>query len=583
MKFLLAAINAKYIHSNLGIYSLKQYGQRRARLIQVEIGEYTINHQMEYILKDIYSRRPDAVGFSCYIWNISYVMDMIKDLKKVLPHIHIWLGGPEVSYYACEILERNKEITGVMVGEGEETFAKLLESYQLLWEEKGRMGTEEEISRIVSKIPGMAFCRLENGSGGRRQPALNPPEKFLDMDQIPFSYQDLDGFENRIIYYESSRGCPFSCSYCLSSIEKKVRFRSLDLVRKELDFFLEHKVPQVKFVDRTFNCKKDHAMAVWKHIKDHDNGITNFHFEISADLLDEEELEFLGTLRPGLIQLEIGVQTTNQDTIREIRRKTDLGKLKEACRRIGERHNIHRHLDLIAGLPFEDYESFGRSFCQVYDMEPDELQLGFLKVLKGSYMAEMAETYGLLYKNSPPYEVLSTKWLSYGDVIKLKGVEEMVEVYYNSRQFIHTLKYLVREFQSSFEMFERLAGYYESKGLYEIKHSRIARYEILYDFIKTLDPPADLKKYRDLLMYDLYLRENVKSRPFFAMDQIPYKEEIKPFYDEYFRCHRQKDKRMVHIEKTEDGRLILFDYEERDPMDHNGTALEVIKTGVNDG
>lgn len=581
MKFLLAAINAKYIHSNLGVYSLKQYAASRARKVQVEIGEYTINHQMEHILEDIYKRKPDAVGFSCYIWNISYVMELVKDMKKVLPRTHIWLGGPEVSYCARKILEDHREVTGVMIGEGEEIFARLLEEYQKIEETEGRSASEEEISKKASSFSGTAV-RLTK-EGGKETVAENGPAPFLDMDDIPFAYGDLAGFENRIIYYESSRGCPFSCSYCLSSIEKKVRFRSIELVKKELDFFLDHKVPQVKFVDRTFNCRKDHAMAVWKHIRDHDNGITNFHFEISADLLDEEELELLETLRPGLIQLEIGVQTANPDTIREIRRRTDLDKLKKAVGRIKKSRRVHQHLDLIAGLPFEDYESFGRSFCQVYAMEPDDLQLGFLKVLKGSYMEEMAESYGLLYRSEPPYEVLSTRWLSYGDVIRLKGVEEMVEVYYNSRQFIHTLKALEQEFPSPFAMFESLADHYEEKNLYGAKHSRIARYEILYQFIESLKPEKELGRYRDLLIYDLYLRENVKSRPYFASDQTAWKEEIKPLYDGYFRRHRQKDRRMVHIERMEDGRKILFDYEERDPIDYNGKAQELSDAGEENG
>ena len=568
MKFLLAAINAKYIHSNLGVYSLKKYGEAKAKRISVEIGEYTINHQMEYILKDIYIRKPEAVGFSCYIWNISYVMETVRDLKKVLPDVHIWLGGPEVSYCTRKLLEENEQVMGIMSGEGEETFGELLQAYEAAWKEKGRMPEEDEMGDRLLAIDGLAFRQREYG-----MILENSLRKPMDMNKIPFSYEDIAGFENRIIYYESSRGCPFSCSYCLSSIDKSVRFRSLDLVKKELDFFLEHKVPQVKFVDRTFNCKKSHAMAVWKHIRDCDNGITNFHFEISADLLDDEEISLLETMRPGLVQLEIGVQTVNPQTIQEIHRKTDLDRLRAVVARIKKGRNIHQHLDLIAGLPFEDYESFGKSFCAVYDMEPDELQLGFLKVLKGSYMAGMTDSYNLQYKDKPPYEVLSTKWLSYGDVIRLKGVEEMVEVYYNSRQFTQTLKTLSGEFPSPFVMFEKLAQYYEKEKLYEAKHSRIARYEILYRFLCSLGKnERELKKYRDLLMYDLYLRENVKSRPDFASDQTIYKNEIKPAYDEYFRAHRQKDKRMVHIEVMEDRRQILFDYEDRDFLDYNGRA-----------
>ena len=264
----------------------------------------------------------------------------------------------------------------------------------------------------------------------------------MDLSSIPFIYKDLSEFKNRIIYYESSRGCPFSCSYCLSSIDKKLRFRDTETVKKELQFFIDNKVPQVKFVDRTFNCKHDHAMAIWKYINEHDNGVTNFHFEISADLLREEELQEMSTMRPGLIQLEIGVQSTNPDTIKAIHRTMDFEKLKGIVDRIHSFGNIHQHLDLIAGLPYEDYDSFRHSFNDVYALKPQQLQLGFLKVLKGSHMMEMCREYGIVYKTQEPYEVLSTKWLDYDHVLKLKTVENMVEVYYNSGQFQNTLEYL---------------------------------------------------------------------------------------------------------------------------------------------
>ncbi|MEY8338572.1 B12-binding domain-containing radical SAM protein [Lachnospiraceae bacterium 62-35] len=622
MKFLLIAINAKYIHSNLGVYSLKQYAQGKIKEVQIEIGEYTINHQIDHILMDIYRKKPDGIGFSCYIWNISYVLELIRDLKKVLPDVHIWLGGPEVSWCARRMVEDNKEITGIIVGEGEETFTGLLQKYESAWKEKNGQAAERDISLRLLEIPGLVlrapvsvktsadsnqlkklqeldcFNRLE--ACNRTEPACRIIEtRFrpaINMDAIPFVYENcenLRGFENRIIYYESSRGCPFSCTYCLSSLDKSVRFRSMDKVERELDFFLRHRVHQVKFVDRTFNCKKSHAMAVWQYIAKHDNGITNFHFEIAADLLDEEELSLLERLRPGLIQLEIGVQTTNLETLREIRRKTDLKKLASAVARLKKSGNIHQHLDLIAGLPYEDYSSFSRSFCQVYSMEPDELQLGFLKVLKGSYMADMAENYDLQYKNAPPYEVLSTRWLSYEEIIQLKGIEEMVEVYYNSRQFTKTLEVFAAEFESPFALFESLAKYYEQEKLFDVHHNRIARYEILYRFICETYKASQgqeggdrvdkaLRKYRDLLMYDLYLRENVKSRPDFAASQAMYKERLKPCYDEYFRTHRKKDKRMVHIEVMEDRRYILFDYEKRDPLTYNGIAYELFSEKISD-
>lgn len=574
MKCLLAALNAKYIHSNPGIYSLKAYAMGRLeqdsaclkREISVELGEYTINNQMGDILKDIYLRKPDIIGFSCYIWNITWVMELVRDLPSVLPEAEIWLGGPEVSYDAADILEREPNVTGIMMGEGEETFLEVLKHYA-----EGR--------RDFFTIDGVA-CRNE-----KREVVSRPLKKAADMSAIPFPYEDLHDFEHKIVYYESSRGCPFSCSYCLSSLDKSVRFRNLELVKRELDFFLEHRVPQVKFVDRTFNCSKKHTMEVWRHITEHDNGVTNFHFEISADLLDEEELELMAQMRPGLIQLEIGVQSTNPDTIREIRRKTDLNRLKSVVERIHGFGNIHCHLDLIAGLPYEEYESFRNSFNEVYGMKPDQLQLGFLKVLKGSYMAENAEAYGLVYSAKPPYEVLGTKWLDYESLLKLKGVEEMVEVYENSGQFTVTMKELVKEFDTPFDLFSELAEYYEAHTLTGVSHSRMARYEILDGFVAE-HIPDKLELYRRLMVYDLYLRENLKSRPDFAEDQTPFKEKIREFFAKEAVNHRYLREgyegfearqliKMAHLEVFGGKTAVLFDYRQRDPLSYNAAAFVI--------
>ncbi|MBS5062343.1 MAG: B12-binding domain-containing radical SAM protein [Hungatella hathewayi] len=588
MKFLLVAVNAKYIHSNLGVYSLKAYAEMRLKWedgrgkegflpsavsadeLTIEIGEYTINNQMDMVLKDIYQRQPDVLGFSCYIWNIDYVMELVHDIHKVLPGCDIWLGGPEVSYDAGAVLRREPAVTGIMMGEGEETFARLMEYYV-------NQNAEQTGTCVLAGIAGLAFRGEE---GIIRE---NPIQPVMDMSRIPFSYGDLTGYEHKIIYYESSRGCPFSCSYCLSSIDKSVRFRDLELVKRELAFFLEHKVPQVKFVDRTFNCKKSHAMAIWQYLLEHDNGVTNFHFEISADLLDEEELSLIERMRPGLIQLEIGVQTTNPDTIREIRRTMDLEKLSAVVARINGFGNVHQHLDLIAGLPYEGYERFQQSFDDVYAMRPEQLQLGFLKVLKGSYMEEMAETYGLIYKEKPPYEVLSTNWLNYGEILKLKAVEEMVEVYYNSGQFRTTMAMLEEEFDSPFRMYEELAGEYESLGLFDVSHNRLARYEILFQFIEKRY--HRLEQYRDSLMYDLYLRENVKSRPSFAREQTAYKTIVRDFFikeaenPHYLMGYESYDSKqmskMAHVEAMGDGSLILFDYLNRDPLNYNAKAVKI--------
>lgn len=599
MKILLAAVNAKYIHSNLGIYSLKAYGEKilekqgcRKEQVQIQLAEYTINHQLERIRQDLYRRQPDVIGFSCYIWNISYIKALLADIKKVLPRVKIWLGGPEVSYCAEEILREQPAVDLVMKGEGEETFAQLL---QLLVENEEQEalsgGYLEEMRR--KEIPGLVFLDKQKGA----QPAAvdtgtRPP---IDMDQIPFPYAFLDmgQLEHRIIYYESSRGCPFSCAYCLSSIDKSVRFRSLELVREELAFFLKAEVPQVKFVDRTFNCRKSHAMAVWQFIRENDNGITNFHFEIAADLLDQEELELLSSMRPGLIQLEIGVQSTNPDTLSAIRRKTDIGEIGEITRRINSWHNIHQHLDLIAGLPYEDLSRFKQSFNEVYAMEPEQLQLGFLKVLKGSYMEELISRCGLLYSSDPPYEVLSTRWLSYGDILELKSVEEMVEIYYNSRQFTNTLEMLEEEFETPYEMFLALAGFYQQKGYEGTNHSRLARYEILWELAEKefsdrwkINGERRREQYRDALMTDVYLRENSKSRPSFARECSPFKEQIRSFFQQeesspcflpdYTGYDSRQLAKIAHLEPMEDGSFLLFDYKNRDPLTYNARVVRIM-------
>ena len=540
MKILLAACNAKYIHSNLAVYDLKAYSSDYDE--HVILREYTINQPKDEILKDIYSSGADVVCFSCYIWNISFVRELIRDLVKILPKTAFWAGGPEVSYDAEKFLTEMPEMTGVMVGEGEKTFHDLLEFYI-----DGK-DSLEEISGIAYRTGDKI---IHNGW-----------RELMDLSAIPFVYEHLEKFENRIIYYESSRGCPFSCSYCLSSIDKKLRFRDLELVKIELQFFLDHRVPQVKFVDRTFNCKHEHAMTIWKYILEHDNGVTNFHFEISADLLREEEMELMSQMRPGLIQLEIGVQSTNPETIRAIHRHMDLKKLEHCVNRVHSFRNIHQHLDLIAGLPYEDYDTFHQSFNDVYQMKPDQLQLGFLKVLKGSLMQKEAEGYGIVYKEKEPYEVLSTNWLTYGEVLKLKMVESMVEVYYNSGQFWHTLEYLVPLEKDAFTFYEKLGSFYEKKGYSEISHSRMRRYEILLEYLQEeTDVPTEVAAQK--MLYDLYLREKLKKRPVFAPDQKQYETAVWNY-----RKNNQVSK-TAHIEVFENGTVILFDYEKRDPLSNN--------------
>lgn len=549
MKILLVACNAKYIHSNLAVYDLQAYASDYADHIVLK--EYTINQQKDDIMRDIYLEHPDVVCVSCYIWNLSFVKELMADLIKILPGADFWAGGPEVSYDAEKFLTENSEFKGVMVGEGEETFKELAGHY---------------VEKNPQNLKNMTGICYRDGD----QIIHNGWRQIMDLSSIPFIYKDLSEFKNRIIYYESSRGCPFSCSYCLSSIDKKLRFRDTETVKKELQFFIDNKVPQVKFVDRTFNCKHDHAMAIWKYINEHDNGVTNFHFEISADLLREEELQEMSTMRPGLIQLEIGVQSTNPDTIKAIHRTMDFEKLKGIVDRIHSFGNIHQHLDLIAGLPYEDYDSFRHSFNDVYALKPQQLQLGFLKVLKGSHMMEMCKEYGIVYKTQEPYEVLSTKWLDYDHVLKLKTVENMVEVYYNSGQFQNTLEYLENFFPDAFSIYERLGSFYMEKGYGDVSHTRMRRYEILLEFLEDV-PEISIDQVKDQMVYDLYLRENLKSRPGFARDQKPFERQIWDFRK------REKVAKNAHVEVFADGTVLLFNYADRDPLTNNAHVTDVTK------
>lgn len=569
MKFLLTALNAKYIHSNPGLYSMRAFAGK-SYLEHIELAEYTINNEPGTILADLYKRQPDVVGFSCYIWNYTMVCDLIREFHKLMPKVPIWLGGPQVSYNAKEVLDEMKEVYGVIVGEGEKTFSELLKYY-----------LKEEGFENLCNIPGIV---TREGKYLERE--------VLDLDELPFLYKDLEPFHNRIIYYESSRGCPFRCSYCLSSIDKTVRTRDFSLVKKELQFFLDHNVSQVKFVDRTFNCIHEHTMNIWQYILEHDNGITNFHFEIEADILKDDEIELLSKMRPGLAQLEIGVQTTNAQTLKEIRRYMNIEKLRHTVKTILEYQTVHIHLDLIAGLPYEDYISFKNSFNDVYNMHPHQLQLGFLKVLKGSYMYEKSKDYGLVYLEKPPYEVLYTNWLSYEEVRKLKAVEEMVEIYYNSNQFTHTLCVLEQEFSSPFDMYEKLAEFYEQKGYFVKTPSRMYRYDVLLEFVEETVTTSQKDLYKELLVFDIYLRENVKSRPSFASELMAEKERVRSFYEkeaeipQYLKGYEKYDAkqiaRMTHLEAfsypvwsteydtmivpLQEKKYVLFDYQERNPL-----------------
>lgn len=562
MKILLTAINAKYIHSNLAVYSLQAYAAAHGH--KIERAEYTINNQLEDILEKIYRQKPDVLMFSCYIWNIEYVKELAAEFHKLRPEVQIWVGGPEVSFETERFLKENPAITGIMMGEGERTMTELCAYFEQC--AAGKKSVPEQNETLLEQIDGISFRRADGTV------AIRPLRELLPMDELPFCYANLEDFEHRIIYYESSRGCPFSCSYCLSSVDKKLRFRSLPLVYRELQFFIDAKMPQVKFVDRTFNCQHEHAMGIWKYIKEHDNGITNFHFEISADLLREDELELISDMRPGLIQLEIGVQSTNGDTIREIHRTMRLDEVYRAVNRVKEGKNIHQHLDLIAGLPFEDYQRFQQSFDDIYALHPQQLQLGFLKVLKGSYMYEHASEYGLIYRTKPPYEVMASKWVSYDEMLEIRLVEEMVELHYNSGQFLTFLAVLEQQYDSSFQMFLDMGHFYRDHGYLDCSHNRVRRTEIVLDFAVSVDPERR-EAYQEALIFDLYKIEKSKSRPVWAQNLVLEKKKT----SRYLRMHGM-EKKYCHLERfywlDEQGQYhqdkepvwFLFDYERRDPL-----------------
>ena len=592
MKILLVAINAKYIHSNPAVYSLKScVGEHESC---VDIIEFTINQQSSFILREIYKRHPDVIAFSCYIWNITLIDNIIPDLYKVLPDTDIWAGGPEVSYDAAEVIQKWK-IRGVMTGPGEYIFRRLVSSY---------------VQNSSDNLPVILDGNCENR---------------IPLDEIPFWYKDLTDFEHRIIYYESSRGCPFSCIYCLSSINRTMDFRSVERVCRDLDFFLEKKVSQVKFVDRTFNCNKDHALPILKHILEHDNGITNFHFEIAADLLDEDYFELLEKFRPGAVQLEIGVQSTYEKTIDEINRKMNFDKVADAVRRIIDRDNIHVHLDLIAGLPYEDLYTFRISFNDVYVLCPEQLQLGFLKVLKGSDMEKNADRYGLTYTSLPPYEVLSTEWLSYEDVCHLKRIEEVLEIYYNSGQFHNSLEYLSTYFETPFDMYDYIAEWYEDHELFGIQYSRVQKYEILSEcgiahiitcitcteeqkhvhgqndaqwktFLAGRTSEIGLSSeyvisvFKEYLTVDLYLREHMKNRPALCPSLGHWKNKIHDILHEESETHAlfpelsdynyRELTKALHVEIFEcifdRPTAMIFSYEKRSPLTKNCSVQYIV-------
>ena len=589
MKIVLAAVNAKYIHSNLAVYSLRESaGEYRE---DIRLMEATVNQREEELFSMIYQEQPELLFFSCYIWNRELILQTAENLRKVLPRTKIWAGGPEVSWEPLKFLREHPQLDGVMRGEGEITFPRLLAYY-----ERGEGRLEE--------IPGLAFQNSARRTGDcpdgsapflETGPALLPA-----MDDLPFVYETLlekgGSFENRILYYESSRGCPFGCSYCLSAAEKKVRFRSLALVKKELSFFLEKRVKQVKFVDRTFNCNPARTLELFRYLEEHDNQVTNFHFEISGDLLTEEEIQALSRMRPGLVQLEIGVQSVNEKTMKAIHRAASFEKIQDHVRKIAAAGTVHQHLDLIAGLPWEDKESFADSFNQVYRLRPQELQLGFLKVLRGSPLYSEAESYGIVYRSRPPYEVLQTNWLSCGELLELKETEEALEIFYNSGQFRYTIRALEERFSSPFSLYEALGAFWKSRTEPGRQYSRMQRMELLLCFAREKDPERE-PLYEELLTLDLYLREKAKSRPGWKKEKEGDREKAEAFYRKeaeswkHLSNYRGRSwKQLMHMTHLEHFRFdvlgkreekdvwILFDYERRDPLTYDAGIRELTLT-----
>ena len=550
MKYLLVGINAKYIHSNLALYSMRAYAKKYAAK-SVDILEYTINMPISDIVKGIYNEKPDVLGISVYIWNISVVSQLLFDLHILLPQTKILLGGPEVSYESENFLKQYPFVSAIMQGEGEQTLCELISHY-------------ENGQPAIKDINGI--CYIDSLSNAI---VTTPARKVLDLSTVPFAYEDLSEFKNRIIYYETSRGCPFGCSYCLSSVEKSVRFRSMEQVKAELNFFMENRVAQVKLVDRTFNIDHKRSLEMINFLKENDNGITNFHFEIAGDILTDEEIDIINSLRPGLVQLEIGVQSTNEETLCAINRKTDLEKLSQNVERLLEGGKVHLHLDLIAGLPFEDKTSFIKSFNEVYSMQSHELQLGFLKVLKGAPIHQLIDSQKIQYSPTAPYEVLSTKLLSYDDICELKRVEEMLEIYHNSCQFLQSEKFLLEYEKSPYDMYLGLANYYNEKNQPVIQCKRAVRYELFLDYAVSsfhLDSKqSDLL--RHYLTMDYYSREKAKARPAFATPIDEYKKELRQISDAVLE---KSNATFIHVEPLlQKDSFAVFNYDKRSPITGN--------------
>ncbi len=561
MRIVLVAMDAQYIHTNLAVRSIAAYCKQQNGP-EVEIIEFTINMRTELILEKLAELKADVYGFSCYIWNVGMVCEVAAELRKICPAALLLAGGPQVSYHSEEFLQNHPCFDVVMTGEGEQTAFEL---FSHLHKRESYFSSPG----IVYKKQG-EICR-------------NEPPAPLPMDMLPLAYEKPEEVGGRILYYESMRGCPFGCSYCLSSVERGVRIKNAEKVKQELLFLTRHKPKQIKFVDRTFNCNKQHAMEVWEFLRRNDNGVTNFHFELAGELLDDETLAYLGDIRPGLFQFEIGVQTTNLQTLREINRPAGLEKLFEKVAKLKEKGNIHLHLDLIAGLPYEGMDSFIQSFNNVYSQQPHQFQLGFLKVLAGSGMEQNAKKYGLVWQDVAPFEILFNQWISYEELVELKRIAEMVEQYYNSGRFASIIAYLVNCFATPFEFWQKLARLYKQEGRDQTQLSKTGYYEFLGRFMQAENIPQS-QHAKWICRYDLLLHEKPKAVPgWVEVDGTKEKRaEILAFYEkeenrsrylpEYEEWHPKQVFKMAHLEVFPFNPItgeqkecaLLFNYKRRD-------------------
>ena len=484
MKILLTTLNSKYVHSNLALKYL--YASAEKSRCSIDIQEFTINNEEDYIFTELLRKDYDVICFSCYIWNVERILYLAENLKKARPEIKILLGGPEVSFDVIPFMSQHKFIDFIISGEGEASFAGLVEA--LLSDE-----------REFEKIQGLTY--RQNGKIYVNQAA--PP---LQFESVPFPYLSLVCEEDKILYYESSRGCPYQCSYCLSSLERKVRALSMERVKSDLSYFIYKRVRQVKFIDRTFNWNPKRCLEIMRYLILSDNGTTNFHFELCGDLIDEEMIRLLGAARPGLFQFEIGVQSTNERSLRACNRSADFQKLAENVKRLREPDNIHLHLDLIAGLPYEDYPSFRKSFNDVYSLKGHQLQLGFLKLIKGAPIRDQAEEHGYVCRSKPPYEIISSKYISADALIRLKKIENLLDLYYNRGGFRRTLEFAAESSaETPFDFFEELADYYYLKGFQHKSHKKEDLYRIFYLYAgwKERFVPEIREKIKALLIEDM--------------------------------------------------------------------------------